>query len=105
MLTRLRKRTRTYIEEEPSVIGGESALLGLPDELLELIALRLPAAAVVALGACCARLRDIASADAIWRSLYGTAFPRGRTSLDGLACWRDVYRRAKRCESVLFVVE
>eukprot|EP01116_Phalansterium_solitarium_P001963 TRINITY_DN1181_c0_g1_i1.p1 TRINITY_DN1181_c0_g1~~TRINITY_DN1181_c0_g1_i1.p1 ORF type:complete len:356 (+),score=25.78 TRINITY_DN1181_c0_g1_i1:144-1211(+) len=95
-MVRRRKRAGAQIEAAQSVVSGESALLGLPDELLELIALRLPAAALVALCACCIRLRGVASADAIWRPLYEADFPRGRTSLEGLPCWRDVYLRAAR---------
>eukprot|EP01116_Phalansterium_solitarium_P023057 TRINITY_DN787_c1_g2_i6.p1 TRINITY_DN787_c1_g2~~TRINITY_DN787_c1_g2_i6.p1 ORF type:complete len:408 (-),score=99.51 TRINITY_DN787_c1_g2_i6:171-1394(-) len=74
--------------------SGAGLLDELPGELLELIVLCLPVAAVVALGACCVRLRCLTSSDAVWRRLYEAAFPRGRTSLGGLACWRDVYRRA-----------
>eukprot|EP01116_Phalansterium_solitarium_P019400 TRINITY_DN5394_c0_g1_i1.p1 TRINITY_DN5394_c0_g1~~TRINITY_DN5394_c0_g1_i1.p1 ORF type:complete len:394 (-),score=14.37 TRINITY_DN5394_c0_g1_i1:86-1156(-) len=66
----------------------------LPDEIVELIMLRLPLPAVVAVGACCSRLRRIASSDTIWRWLY-EAFPRGRTSSGGLP-WCDVYKRAVR---------
>eukprot|EP01116_Phalansterium_solitarium_P014826 TRINITY_DN3268_c0_g2_i1.p1 TRINITY_DN3268_c0_g2~~TRINITY_DN3268_c0_g2_i1.p1 ORF type:complete len:414 (-),score=44.42 TRINITY_DN3268_c0_g2_i1:210-1451(-) len=90
----LQSRTQPNVEAGSATVGGKSALLGLPDELLELIALRLPAASLYALGACCGRLRGITSSDLIWQPLYISDFPRGRTSLDGLACWRDAYRRA-----------
>eukprot|EP01116_Phalansterium_solitarium_P024766 TRINITY_DN9161_c0_g2_i1.p2 TRINITY_DN9161_c0_g2~~TRINITY_DN9161_c0_g2_i1.p2 ORF type:complete len:100 (-),score=13.57 TRINITY_DN9161_c0_g2_i1:135-434(-) len=85
----LQKRTRANFEENSDV---ETTLDDLPDELLELIVLCLPVAAVVAFGACCVRLRRITSSDMVWR-------PRGRTSLGGLTSWHDVYRRAARCES------
>eukprot|EP01116_Phalansterium_solitarium_P023058 TRINITY_DN787_c1_g3_i3.p1 TRINITY_DN787_c1_g3~~TRINITY_DN787_c1_g3_i3.p1 ORF type:complete len:522 (-),score=13.87 TRINITY_DN787_c1_g3_i3:156-1721(-) len=87
---------RGRAHNEALIGGGESVLDMLPDELIELIVLPLPVAAVVALGACCVRLRCLTSSDAVWRRLYETDFPRGRTSLGGLACWRDVYRRAVR---------
>eukprot|EP01116_Phalansterium_solitarium_P002282 TRINITY_DN1219_c0_g1_i2.p1 TRINITY_DN1219_c0_g1~~TRINITY_DN1219_c0_g1_i2.p1 ORF type:complete len:102 (+),score=22.48 TRINITY_DN1219_c0_g1_i2:247-552(+) len=65
----------------------------LPDEIIELFLLRLPLRAVAAVGACCSRLRRLASCDAVWRSLYQADFPHGRTSSGGLR-WRDGYKRA-----------
>eukprot|EP01116_Phalansterium_solitarium_P020171 TRINITY_DN5877_c0_g1_i1.p1 TRINITY_DN5877_c0_g1~~TRINITY_DN5877_c0_g1_i1.p1 ORF type:complete len:208 (-),score=10.31 TRINITY_DN5877_c0_g1_i1:23-646(-) len=92
-MAHLGKRTRADVEVESGIVGGESALLGLPDELLELISLRLPMAAVVALGACCVRLRGITSSDAIWRPRYENDFPRLPTSPSRLG-WRDAYQRS-----------
>eukprot|EP01116_Phalansterium_solitarium_P019164 TRINITY_DN5271_c1_g1_i1.p4 TRINITY_DN5271_c1_g1~~TRINITY_DN5271_c1_g1_i1.p4 ORF type:complete len:102 (-),score=8.91 TRINITY_DN5271_c1_g1_i1:108-413(-) len=53
---------------------------------------------VVAVDAGCSRLRRLAFSDTIWRSLYETDFPRGRTSSGGLR-WCDVYGRAMRYNS------
>eukprot|EP01116_Phalansterium_solitarium_P017039 TRINITY_DN4102_c0_g1_i2.p2 TRINITY_DN4102_c0_g1~~TRINITY_DN4102_c0_g1_i2.p2 ORF type:complete len:130 (+),score=41.83 TRINITY_DN4102_c0_g1_i2:227-616(+) len=61
-----RKRARDDIE----AARGTMLLTELPDELLEMIVLRLPVAAVVALGSCCARLHRIAaSAWALFEAL------------------------------------
>eukprot|EP01116_Phalansterium_solitarium_P015615 TRINITY_DN34681_c0_g1_i1.p1 TRINITY_DN34681_c0_g1~~TRINITY_DN34681_c0_g1_i1.p1 ORF type:complete len:104 (+),score=18.07 TRINITY_DN34681_c0_g1_i1:121-432(+) len=82
--------------ETPTEFEGEFAGFELlPDEMVELIMLRLPLPAVVAFGACCSRLRRLALSDSVWRSLYETNFPRGRTSSGGLR-WFDVYQRAVR---------
>eukprot|EP01116_Phalansterium_solitarium_P006729 TRINITY_DN19086_c0_g1_i1.p1 TRINITY_DN19086_c0_g1~~TRINITY_DN19086_c0_g1_i1.p1 ORF type:complete len:368 (+),score=143.55 TRINITY_DN19086_c0_g1_i1:101-1204(+) len=73
---------------------GESPLELLPDDVIELVLLRLPSTVLAAVSACCTRLRRLASSDAVWRSLYAHDFPRGRTSFD--RCCRDVYVRAMR---------
>eukprot|EP01116_Phalansterium_solitarium_P022140 TRINITY_DN719_c0_g1_i1.p1 TRINITY_DN719_c0_g1~~TRINITY_DN719_c0_g1_i1.p1 ORF type:complete len:343 (+),score=7.61 TRINITY_DN719_c0_g1_i1:85-1113(+) len=65
----------------------------LPDEIVELIILRLPPPDVASVGACSSRLQRLASSDAVWRPLYETEFPHGRRSSGGLR-WYDVYRRA-----------
>eukprot|EP01116_Phalansterium_solitarium_P017038 TRINITY_DN4102_c0_g1_i1.p2 TRINITY_DN4102_c0_g1~~TRINITY_DN4102_c0_g1_i1.p2 ORF type:complete len:142 (+),score=35.92 TRINITY_DN4102_c0_g1_i1:259-684(+) len=68
MLANRQKRPRDIIEVP--CVSMEHALAELPDELLEMIVLRLPVAAVVALGSCCARLHRIAaSAWALFEAL------------------------------------
>eukprot|EP01116_Phalansterium_solitarium_P021678 TRINITY_DN6837_c0_g2_i2.p2 TRINITY_DN6837_c0_g2~~TRINITY_DN6837_c0_g2_i2.p2 ORF type:complete len:156 (-),score=22.84 TRINITY_DN6837_c0_g2_i2:556-1023(-) len=74
----------------------ESLMELLPDELLEHVLLLLPDRDVVAIGACCSRLRCVAFSDGIWRRRYEQQFPHSRTSSGGLS-WRDVYARAMRC--------
>eukprot|EP01116_Phalansterium_solitarium_P019260 TRINITY_DN5320_c1_g1_i1.p2 TRINITY_DN5320_c1_g1~~TRINITY_DN5320_c1_g1_i1.p2 ORF type:complete len:278 (-),score=49.34 TRINITY_DN5320_c1_g1_i1:653-1486(-) len=65
----------------------------LPDEIVELIAMRLPLPALAAFSVGCRRLRRVAWSDVVWRSLYWTDFPRSRTWPRGLQ-WCDVYKRA-----------
>eukprot|EP01116_Phalansterium_solitarium_P016490 TRINITY_DN383_c0_g1_i9.p1 TRINITY_DN383_c0_g1~~TRINITY_DN383_c0_g1_i9.p1 ORF type:complete len:368 (-),score=0.05 TRINITY_DN383_c0_g1_i9:60-1163(-) len=92
----MKRKRDQVLWSAPSELDVDFAGLELlPDEIVELIMLRLPLPAVVAVGACCSRLRRLASSDTVWRSLYQTDFPRGRTSSGGLR-WRDVYNRAFR---------
>eukprot|EP01116_Phalansterium_solitarium_P016479 TRINITY_DN383_c0_g1_i1.p2 TRINITY_DN383_c0_g1~~TRINITY_DN383_c0_g1_i1.p2 ORF type:complete len:157 (-),score=31.03 TRINITY_DN383_c0_g1_i1:666-1136(-) len=90
----MKRKRDQVLWSAPSELDVDFAGLELlPDEIVELIMLRLPLPAVVAVGACCSRLRHLASSDTVWRSLYQTDFPRGRTSSGELG-WRDVYKRA-----------
>eukprot|EP01116_Phalansterium_solitarium_P003097 TRINITY_DN1365_c1_g2_i1.p1 TRINITY_DN1365_c1_g2~~TRINITY_DN1365_c1_g2_i1.p1 ORF type:complete len:399 (+),score=79.97 TRINITY_DN1365_c1_g2_i1:40-1197(+) len=57
------KRARTDAEAGVDLAGLEL----LPDEIIELILLRLPLSDVGAVGACSSHLRRVASSDAVWR--------------------------------------
>eukprot|EP01116_Phalansterium_solitarium_P021958 TRINITY_DN705_c0_g1_i1.p1 TRINITY_DN705_c0_g1~~TRINITY_DN705_c0_g1_i1.p1 ORF type:complete len:187 (+),score=24.71 TRINITY_DN705_c0_g1_i1:155-715(+) len=86
------KRRRGEVE---TFNGNADTFELLPDEIVELILLRLAARDIVAVGACCQRLQRLASSDAFWRRVYHNQFPRGRSSSGGLE-WRHVYARAMR---------